>query len=410
MKKTAVVLGGTLPHISLIEKLKNRGYCVVLIDYLAEPPAQKIADFHIQASTLDKEEVLRISEYHSAELVISSCVDQANVTAAYVSEKLGLPHAYSHDVALSATDKTLMKQKFQAGHVPSARYQVLQDVDMVESIDIDFPAIVKPADSNSSKGVRRVNDLEELCEAFITAKKISRNGKVVVEEFIEGIEIGADFVVLAGKAHYLTSKERLKISRAKGGVEQITGCIWPSPSFNKLRNKVIIAAQKIVDEFGFSNTPLMLQGIIHNEVFYVIEFGARLGGGESFRLVNEVCGVDYLELSIKGWLGEKCSFKVSESKSYFSDTFIYSDTGTFARVDGLEEMKYEGLIEYYNLYKKSGSQLSGALSSSDRLGVFVCKGTSLEELADKKRQVLSRIRVVSQEDTDLLRRELYQFS
>lgn len=409
MKKVAVVLGGTLPHIALIEKLKNRDYFVVLIDYLVDPPAKEVADIHVQASTLDKEEVLRISDYHNAQLVISSCVDQANVTAAYVSGKLGLPHAYSHDVALFATDKTLMKQKFEIGNVPSARYTVLNDVEMVESINITFPMIVKPADSNSSKGVRRVNDLEELREAFITAKKISRNGKVVVEEFIEGIEIGADFVVLAGKAHYLTSKERLKISRANGDVEQIAGCIWPSPSFDKLRSKVIIAAQRIVDEFGFVNTPLMLQGIIRDADFYVIEFGARLGGGESFRLVNELCCVDYLELSIKTWVGEEISFKRSENKSYFSDTFIYTNIGKFTRVDGLEVAKSEGLVEYYNLYKQSGSQMSGALSSSDRLGVFVCKGASLEELADKKRQVLSRIKVVGEEKPDLLRRDLYLF-
>lgn len=407
MKKVAVVLGGTLPHVALIEKLKNRGYFVLLIDYLANPPAKMIADLHIQASTLDKEEVLRISDDYSAELVISSCVDQANVTAAYVSGKLDLPHAYSYDLALSATDKTLMKRKFELGKVPSARYVVLTDIKMIESIDIAFPMIVKPADSNSSKGVRRVNDLEELQEAFHTAKKISRNGKVVVEEFIEGIEIGVDFIVLQGQAHYLTSKERLKISRTNGEVEQIAGCVWPSPSFDKIRSKVTIAAQRIVDEFGFLNTPLMLQGIIRDTDFYVIEFGARLGGGESFRLVNEVCGVDYLDLSIKTWLGEEFSLNVSECMSYFSDTFIYTNMGTFDRLDGLEVAKSEGLVEYYNLYKQSGSQMSGALSSSDRLGVFVCKGDSLEELADKKRKVLSQIKVLGDEKADLLRRDLY---
>ena len=37
----AIVLGGVAPHISLIERLKNRGFEVILIDYLDDPPAKK---------------------------------------------------------------------------------------------------------------------------------------------------------------------------------------------------------------------------------------------------------------------------------------------------------------------------------------------------------------------------------
>ena len=52
-KKTAIVLGGTSPHIALIQKLKDRGYYTILVDYLNNPPAKKVADMHIKESTLD---------------------------------------------------------------------------------------------------------------------------------------------------------------------------------------------------------------------------------------------------------------------------------------------------------------------------------------------------------------------
>ena len=54
-KKNALVLGGTVPHISLIKKLKERGYHTILVDFLSNPPAKTFADEHIQESTLDKE-------------------------------------------------------------------------------------------------------------------------------------------------------------------------------------------------------------------------------------------------------------------------------------------------------------------------------------------------------------------
>ena len=57
-KPIALVLGGTSPHVLLVNKLHERGYYVVLVDYLSNPPAKRVADEHVQASTLDEEKVL----------------------------------------------------------------------------------------------------------------------------------------------------------------------------------------------------------------------------------------------------------------------------------------------------------------------------------------------------------------
>ena len=73
--KKAFVLGGTVPHIELIKKLKTRGYHVTLIDYYDNPPAKEAADAHVKASTLDMEEVLKIAKEGHADLVISSCLE-----------------------------------------------------------------------------------------------------------------------------------------------------------------------------------------------------------------------------------------------------------------------------------------------------------------------------------------------
>ena len=79
--KTAIVLGGTVPHIDLVCQLKQRGYRTVLVDYTRMPPANAYADEHIQESTLDKDAVLRIARDENADLVISTSVDQANVVS-----------------------------------------------------------------------------------------------------------------------------------------------------------------------------------------------------------------------------------------------------------------------------------------------------------------------------------------
>ena len=102
--KTAIVLGGTVPHIDLICQLKARGFKTVLVDYTVAPPAKEFADDHVRESTLDKDAVLRIASEKEANLVISTSVDQANVVCCYVAERQGLPHPYSYETALNVTD------------------------------------------------------------------------------------------------------------------------------------------------------------------------------------------------------------------------------------------------------------------------------------------------------------------
>ena len=126
-KRVAIVLGGTVPHKYLINNLKERGFYTILIDYYSNPPAKTDADEHIQESTLDKEKVLEIAKNRNASLVISGCVDQANVTACYVSEKIGLHVPYSYETALRVTDKKLMKEGMVKAGIPTANYQLVTE-------------------------------------------------------------------------------------------------------------------------------------------------------------------------------------------------------------------------------------------------------------------------------------------
>src|SRR5690554_3224857 len=165
---TAIVLGGTFPHISLLENLKKRGYKTVLVDYAQQPIAKAFADEHILESSLDKEKVLEVAENLNAKLVITTCSDQANVTACYVAEKLGLPSPYSYQTALNVTDKEIMKRKLVENDIPTAAFiTVGDDWREYDITSLRFPLIVKPSDGYGSKGVRVANDEIELDE-FIT--------------------------------------------------------------------------------------------------------------------------------------------------------------------------------------------------------------------------------------------------
>ena len=190
-KKTAIVLGGTIPNKYLIDNLKERGFYTILIDYHENPPAASDADEHIQESTLDKETVLKIALERKVSLVISGCVDQANTTACYVLEKLGLYSPYTYETSLRVTDKELMKEGMNRAAIPSAKYDLLTADNYKTYRSELFPKVVKPCDANGSKGVRKVTNETELSKAIEQAINISRTKKAIVEDYKNGTEISA---------------------------------------------------------------------------------------------------------------------------------------------------------------------------------------------------------------------------
>ena len=76
---------------------------------------------------------------------------------------------------------------------------------------LKYPLIVKPVDCNSSKGVKKVENYQELIPAFDDAVKFSRTNTAVVEEFVSGVELSIDVYVEDGTAHVLSVSKLDKI-------------------------------------------------------------------------------------------------------------------------------------------------------------------------------------------------------
>lgn len=145
--KTAIVLGGTHDHIYLIELLQTQNYFVILIDYLADPPAKKAADEHIAESALDENIVLKIAKERKAELVISLCIDQTLPVMAFVCSKLGLPCHLTHAQSLSLTNKYEMKRKLKKGRIPTTDFIIIDDdIQTTVNHNLLFPLVIKPVD------------------------------------------------------------------------------------------------------------------------------------------------------------------------------------------------------------------------------------------------------------------------
>lgn len=403
--KTAVVLGGTVPHIQLINELKNRGFRVVLIDYYENPPAKVVADKHIQESTLDKESVLKIAKQEEAALVISSCVDQANAVCCYIAEKLNLPRPYSYETSLDSTDKGRMKKIFFDNLIPTSNYQVVESLDKKIST-LNYPLVVKPVDSNSSKGVHRADTDIELKIFSKEAFTISRSHQIIVEEYCEGIEIQVDCLAVNGTSFVLMTREKRQL--AGSSIELNTqGSVVPARLSKEEMEQVTVIAQKVCKAFKLKSTPFFFQAKVHNKKINVIEFAPRIGGGLSSELIKVVTGIDMLQHSIDSYLGNSLKIpKLRETKKVYATVLMYMKPGVFGSIKGLEKLKLRESYEYVSILKKPGEVVSSELNSGNRVACMILSASSEEEIRSEIDQVYNTIEIYDIEGKACMRRSL----
>jgi len=408
IKQVAIILGGTFPHIELINKLKNRGYYTILIDFLVNPPAKKYADEHIIESTLDKELVLQIAKNRNANLIISSCVDQANVTACYVAEKLNLPLPYSYDTANLISNKVSMKKRMVEGGIPTSNYVEIDTISKLGNINLTFPLIVKPSDSNSSKGVRKAINTIELYEFAEHAFATSRNNKIIVEEYIEGKEIGVDCYIKDGDAKIIMTRERIKINDINISTQQIIGSFWPAKITENILKEIKEIANRIANVFDLDNTPLMIQAILKDDCINVIEFAPRIGGGENYRIIKELTNFDIIDASIDSYLSIHAKIDYQEPSHIYFDNYIYTKDAIFDSIIGGKALFDNNLIEYLNVYKQEGTRIGIELSSNNRVGVFIIKSNDRKGILDKLKEAIYLFDVLDNNGKSIMIKNIYK--
>lgn len=401
----ALVLCGGIPQIALMEDLRSRGITTVLSDMNENVGGRKYADIFYPVSVLDVEGVKEVAVKENVDFVITVCADQVLQVVAQVSEELGLPCYIDFKTAVNVSKKSYMKEIFVKNNIPTSKHVILDVLNESKLRDLAYPLIAKPVDSYSSRGVRKVQNIDELRDAFDQAVEISRTNTAVVEEFVEGKELTVDVYVEEGVAHLLCVSELGKIGNEDRFVINRTN--YPANVSGEVYGKVQDAAQKIATTFGLKNTPMLIQLITDGKTISVVEFCARTGGGDKFRLIEKVSGFDVVKAVVDLTLGEKPHVIPFEGEQkYIVNEFLYCKPGVFDHLEGFDEALEKGLItEYYQL-KTKGAECGEIKSSGDRVAYFTIESDSWEELKTNHAETNKLIRVIDSEGRDFLRHDL----
>ncbi|AIO18605.1 Phosphoribosylamine--glycine ligase [Candidatus Izimaplasma bacterium HR1] len=405
--KKAIVLCGTRPHIDLIKNLKKRGYFTILVDFAEHPIAKEFCDLHIVEDAFNKDKVLEIALNNNVDLVISVAADQAYIVAAFVMEKLEKYSPVKSSLCELIADKTYMKKLMYDYKIPTAKYIVLDNLTHKAIKDMRYPLIVKPVDTYGSKGVRRADDYATLLEYFNLALKYSKKRNVVVEEFIEGIEIGMDCIVKNGVLNVITTRQRVKILNSEDKTQQIYGSIWPAKLPKDINEKIHETIQNLVDALSLSNSAIMIQLILTNTGdLSIIEFALRIGGGENFNVIKLGKNFDIIDTMIDMYLREDFNTDCEDYKNYLSDNIIYCKPSIFGELS-FRNSKIPNNVISFTLHKKRGDRIIHDLTSSNRVGTFVLKDSRIEGLLSQILNLYTQFDVIDISGNSILLKEMY---
>lgn len=400
----ALVLCGGLPQVALINELKSRGIYTILADMNDQVLGRQYADQFYAVSVLDIQAVREVAQKENVDFILTACADQVLLVQAQVSEELGLPCYIDFQTAKAVSSKEIMKKVFIDNDIPTSKYVVMDNFDEDKIRGFEYPLIVKPVDSYSSRGVCKVFNKQDLEISFKHAVEISRTNTAIVEEFVDGEELTIDVYIEEGKPHILCMCNTDKIP----GNDKFVICRtrYPGKVSKLLESKIQDIVSKIVKAFNLINSPMLVQLITDGENISVVEFCARTGGGEKFKLVKEVSNFDVIKALVDLTLGKKPHVEKFKLEKYIVNEFLYCTPGVFDHLLGFEQLKEENIIKEFYQLKSKGTVLNEAKCSGDRVAYFTIECDTKQELKEKYDYIDDVIRVVDCEGNDILRHDL----
>ncbi len=361
--KKILFLGAHALTIHLINKAREMGIYTIVTDYVKDAPAKRVADEAYDISTLDIEALIQLAHDREVDGVFTGYVDINLAPCCKVCNALGLPFY----ATLEQLEQTMNKVNFK-NNCRKYGIKVVDDVpdDLLDDDygKINYPVIVKPADSYSSKGISVCNKKEEMFRAIEKAYEMSTCKQIVVERYIEAEDVYLYFTIQNGQLSLSAMADRLLNEEQYGCAPQPVGYFFPSKYIDLYYQKVHENLQEMMSGLGIQNGSFFLQGFIVEDDIVFFEMGLRLSGGAGYLQIERQNQINQVEMHLRYALTGR--FDGWDLKSYDNPRFRYPacvlvvllKDGKIKTIEGLESIRgHENVFDIVQ-FKHAGDELN----------------------------------------------------
>lgn len=372
-----LILGARVYQLPLIRKARDLGYTVIVASYDKNDPGMSMADEAWVVDTTDRDTLLERSQAAGVDMVQTTGTDVAIPAIGHINDNLGL-RGISFKTALNCTDKGQMQKRFAEAKVPAAKSIETGSLEEARLAveNIGLPVMVKAPDSSGSRGISLVRELGSLEAAYADSQHVSRNGKVLIEEFLEGEEFGAQAVVQNGEVIAVYYHDDLVTPPP---ISVPIGHSVPTKlTVEQMRegDAVLSAAVKAL---GVSDAVCNCDLILTEKGIKVLEVGARLGATGIAEIIQHQYGVDLWETSIQLLTGEKLDLPDPATMvegGVAAQLLESPKTGTLVSQDVPDHLNHNSYVLSLEFDYTPGASVRTFRHGPDRIGMVVVRGTS----------------------------------
>lgn len=382
--KKLLLLGGSRYILPVIEAAHNLGYYVITCDYLPDNIAHKYSDEYCNVSIIDKEAVLDVATELKIDGIMSFACDPGVTTAAYVAEKLGLPHSGSYESVSILQNKGRFR-KFLADNgfnVPNAKGYTSVESALLDIDYFNWPVIVKPTDSAGSKGVTRVDDPSKLRESVEYALRFSHSSEFIIEDFLEkvGHSSDTDSFSVDGKLKFVSFSAQ-RFDEACENPYTPSAYSWPATISSEHQEELTNEIQRLLTLLGMKTSIYNIEvRECTNGKSYIMECSPRGGGNRLAEMLRYATGVDLITNAVRAAVGEEIIDV--EQRPYdgcWAEVILHSDkAGVFKELWLSEEIK-DNIVER-DLWIEAGTTVGGFSGANEAIGTLVLRFDSQNEL------------------------------
>jgi biotin carboxylase len=386
--KTVLFVGAGRHQRRAIARLREPlGARVVAVDKNPDAPGLAEADVGEAVDFTDVEAVAEVGRRHGVDGVLTFAADRAVPVVAAVAEELGLPGIGSSTAHL-ATNKIAMRRELAERGVPQPQFAAVRSLSEAHSAarTLDFPAVLKPADSAGQRGIFLVHSDEELSAQLALTLAASPSHEAIVEQFHEGREVNTLLVARDEDVELITASDRLRPEGLGFGVA--LAHVYPSTLYGDVLEEVERVAIAAVRAIGLQNGIAYPQLLVSGNEVRLIEIAARIPAGQMDEVPRFGVGIDLLDIALKQALGEPVSDDdvTPVWQQPLAIRFLTAEpgplpTGFVRSVGPLDKARAFPGVERVDTWIQPGETIRPVQTDGDRRGYVIARGdTNLEAL------------------------------
>ena len=406
--KRLLVLGTAVGSVDIVKYAKAEGAYVLVTDYLSteKSAAKQYADETAMISTLDIEALCELAKEYRIDGVISG-VSEVNIESARkVSEKLGLHSYYTSEQWNTFMDKDLFRklcEKYNVG-VPTTYFAgKLEQFKTLESngLQITYPVIVKPVDNRANVGISVCNDRESLITAVEFAAQNSDLGKIIIEQFVKGIEVSPAYVVQNGCCKLVCMGAKYAYENEKGLKAISHAHIYPAPCLDEYISDMDSKVKEMILSQGIDNCTIFFQGIYADHRFYIFEAGLRMEGTATYRITKQINNCSFMEFMTDNALGIESDYDINcEDVTFGGRKCILlsqiATEGIIGKIEGFEDALQNPIVVAAEQRHLVGDYIAEDGTLRQIMFRYVLQSDDMEEMLNTIRYVQNTVKVYDQ--------------